>query len=44
MLPETWPTVQAGLHFLIPIGVLLWCLMIEELSPGALRVLGDASC
>jgi len=34
ILPETWPTVQAGLHFLIPIGVLIWSLMIEELSPG----------
>ncbi len=22
------------MHFLIPIGVLLWCLMVEELSPG----------
>ncbi|MCX7962571.1 MAG: TRAP transporter permease [Burkholderiales bacterium] len=33
MLPETWPTVKAGLHFLIPIGVLVWCLMIEEMSP-----------
>jgi TRAP transporter 4TM/12TM fusion protein len=32
-LPATWPTVKAGLHFLIPIGVLIWCLMIEELSP-----------
>jgi TRAP transporter 4TM/12TM fusion protein len=31
--PETWPTVKAGLHFLIPLGVLVWCLMIEELSP-----------
>jgi TRAP transporter 4TM/12TM fusion protein len=33
VLPETWPTVKAGLHFLIPIGILIWCLMIEELSP-----------
>ena len=33
VLPRTWPTVKAGLHFLIPIGVLIWCLMIEELSP-----------
>ncbi|QBR41059.1 TRAP transporter fused permease subunit [Kerstersia gyiorum] len=32
--PETWPTVRAGLHFLIPIGVLVWCLSIEELSAG----------
>ena len=31
--PQTWPTVKAGLHFLIPIGTLVWCLMIEELSP-----------
>jgi TRAP transporter 4TM/12TM fusion protein len=33
VLPATWPTVKAGLHFLIPIGVLIWCLMIDELSP-----------
>jgi TRAP transporter 4TM/12TM fusion protein len=33
VLPATWPTVKAGLHFLIPIGVLVWALMIEELSP-----------
>jgi TRAP transporter 4TM/12TM fusion protein len=31
--PHTWPTVRAGLHFLIPIGTLIWCLMIEEQSP-----------
>jgi TRAP transporter 4TM/12TM fusion protein len=30
---ETWPTVRAGLHFLIPIGTLIWCLMVEEMSP-----------
>ena len=34
VLPPTWPTVKAGMHFLIPIGVLLWALMVEELSPG----------
>ena len=33
-LPEPWPTTRAGLHFFVPIVVLLWCLMIEELSPG----------
>ena len=33
VLPETWPTVKAGVHFLIPIGVLIWALMVEELSP-----------
>jgi len=31
--PQVWPTVRAGLDFLIPIGVLVWCLMIESLSP-----------
>ena len=30
---DTWPTVQAGLHYLLPIGTLVWCLMVEELSP-----------
>ncbi|MBE7418654.1 MAG: TRAP transporter fused permease subunit [Ideonella sp.] len=30
---DTWPTVRAGLHFLLPIGTLIWCLMISELSP-----------
>jgi TRAP transporter 4TM/12TM fusion protein len=33
VLPDTWPTVKAGIHFLIPIGILIWCLMIEEFSP-----------
>lgn len=33
-LPRPWPTVRAGLHFFVPIVVLLWCLMVEELSPG----------
>ena len=32
-LPDAWPTVRAGLHFFIPIVVLLWALMVEELSP-----------
>ncbi len=30
---DTWPTVQAGLHFLLPIGTLIWCLMVEMMSP-----------
>ncbi|PLC54561.1 C4-dicarboxylate ABC transporter [Pollutimonas nitritireducens] len=32
--PETWPTVRSGLHFLIPIGILVWCLSVEQLSAG----------
>lgn len=30
---DTWPTVKAGLHYLMPIGTLIWCLMVEEMSP-----------
>ena len=33
-VPDTWPVARTGLHFLIPIVVLLWCLMVEEMSPG----------
>ncbi|MBE2295047.1 MAG: TRAP transporter permease [Phycisphaerales bacterium] len=33
-LPETKPTVMSGLHFLLPVIVLVWCLMVERLSPG----------
>jgi TRAP transporter 4TM/12TM fusion protein len=31
-LPATWPTLLAGLHHLLPIAVLIWCLMVEQLS------------
>jgi TRAP transporter 4TM/12TM fusion protein len=30
---QTWPTVRAGLHFVMPIAILIWCLMVEEMSP-----------
>ena len=33
-LPETGPTVKAGLYFLLPVVVLVWCLTVERLSPG----------
>ncbi|MCX2524053.1 TRAP transporter permease [Larsenimonas rhizosphaerae] len=33
-LPQTRPTVMVGLHFLLPVIVLVWCLMVERLSPG----------
>ncbi len=32
-LPEPGPTVKSGLHFLLPVMVLIWCLMVERLSP-----------
>lgn len=30
---DTWSTVKAGMHFLLPIGTLIWALMVEEFSP-----------
>ncbi|MGF1720062.1 TRAP transporter permease [Vibrio kyushuensis] len=33
-LPELGPTVKSGLHFLLPVVTLVWCLMVEQLSPG----------
>ncbi|MEQ8450315.1 MAG: TRAP transporter permease [Nitratireductor sp.] len=33
-IPDLKPTLMAGLHFVLPIGVLVWCLMVERLSPG----------
>ncbi len=32
-LPDLWITAQAGLYFLLPIVVLMWCLVVERLSP-----------
>lgn len=33
-IPELKPTLIAGLYFILPIGVLVWSLMVERLSPG----------
>jgi len=33
-LPEAGPTAKTGLHYLLPVIVLVWCLMVEHLSPG----------
>lgn len=33
-LPRAWDVTRTGLDFLIPIVVLLWCLMVEQMSPG----------
>ncbi|WP_425449999.1 TRAP transporter permease [Virgifigura deserti] len=33
-LPEAGPTAKTGLHFLLPVVVLVWCLMVERFSPG----------
>lgn len=33
-LPLPGPTVRSGLHFLLPVVVLVWALMVDRLSPG----------
>ncbi|MDY7219986.1 TRAP transporter permease [Denitrificimonas sp. JX-1] len=33
-LPDTRTVLLSGLHFVLPVIVLVWCLMIERLSPG----------
>ena len=33
-LPVPGPTIRAGLHFLLPVVVLVWALMVDRLSPG----------
>jgi len=33
-LPEAGPVAVTGLYYLIPIVVLIWCIMVERLSPG----------
>ncbi|MGJ8546298.1 MAG: TRAP transporter permease [Sulfitobacter sp.] len=33
-LPLAGPTIRSGLHFVLPIVVLVWALMVDRLSPG----------
>ncbi len=33
-VPEAGPTVKSGVHYLLPIVVLVWCLTVERFSPG----------
>ena len=33
-LPPPGPTIRAGLHFLLPVIVLVWALMVDRKSPG----------
>ncbi len=33
-LPLPGPTIKAGLYFLLPVVLLVWCLTVERLSPG----------
>lgn len=33
-LPDTAAVAPTGIHYILPVFVLVWCLMVEELSPG----------
>ncbi|WP_445680729.1 TRAP transporter permease [Radicibacter daui] len=33
-VPHFGETARTGLHFLLPVVLLIWCLMVKELSPG----------
>lgn len=33
-LPDAVEVAPAGVHYLLPVFILVWCLMVEELSPG----------
>ena len=33
-MPDFYEIARTGLHFLLPVIVLIWCLMVEEMSPG----------
>jgi TRAP transporter 4TM/12TM fusion protein len=41
-VPDFFETARTGLHFLLPVVVLIWCLMVEELSPGLSAFWGTA--
>src|SRR5262245_28941348 len=34
VVPDFYETVRTGLHYLLPVSVLIWCLLVEEMSPG----------
>ena len=41
-VPEFFATARTGLHYLLPVIVLIWCLMVEEMSPGLSAFWGTA--
>jgi TRAP-type uncharacterized transport system fused permease subunit len=42
-VPDFYETARTGLHYLVPVCVLVWCLMVEELSPGLAAFWGVAT-
>ncbi len=41
-VPNFFETARTGLHYLLPVLVLIWCLMVEEMSPGLSAFWGTA--
>jgi TRAP transporter 4TM/12TM fusion protein len=41
-VPDFFETARTGLHFILPVIVLIWCLMVEEMSPGLAAFWGTA--
>ncbi len=33
-VPDFYEVARTGLHYIVPVAVLIWCLMVEEMSPG----------
>src|SRR5690606_20411399 len=42
-VPRAWHVTRTGLDFLLPLIVLLWCLMVDQLSPGLSAFWGCAT-
>jgi TRAP transporter 4TM/12TM fusion protein len=42
-VPDFVEVARTGLHFLLPVIVLIWCLMVEEMSPGLSGFWGTAT-
>ncbi|WIY52620.1 TRAP transporter permease [Devosia sp. YIM 151766] len=34
VLPDTLKVAPTGIHYILPVFILVWCLMVEQLSPG----------
>ncbi len=41
-LPKPKETINSGLHFILPVFVLIWCLMVERMSSGLSAFYGTA--
>ena len=40
LVPDFYESARTGLHYLLPVVVLIWCLIIEEMSPGLAALCG----